>query len=585
MGLEDNELSACFQTIDGATDTPNDGTSGFGGCIGVSGTFLNDNEFHHVAVTRKAGDKIEYYIDGAPVKTVPITNTSAITIQNDVFIGNANTAPGQNLQNFSGIIDEAGLFNRALSAEEIQAIYDAGSAGLCKDEQGPTTVPGLIHLWSGEGNADDLVGNANGTLGGTTGFDNGLCGQAFSFDGQQSSIINPLPVNINPSVLPQMTMGMMVNLRSVANGNSLGWVIGHDNGGFDRSLALTDSRYSYGVAGGTGVSPHSSSLVKLKDNLDSWHYIAVSYDASTQTAIFYADGVTQQVFANPGVGLVNATLGGLNSFANHTIDGLVDEVFIFDRALTGAELDQVFSDFSQKCGIEAEDTEPPVITLNGDNPMAVECAGLYEEPDATAIDDHDGEVDVVITGSVEPLQTGEVIITYFAEDSAGNWDQVERTVNVEDTQPPVITASFEPVEDDDSDDSSDDGDSCEGEFIVHFSADDACVSVEELTATLNDMPIEDGAFVKLHVHHKTTTKVNGEGRIDMKAPSFSLVVTATDDNGLEGSVTVDPFAGMTCEVGGKEDDGSEDDDKGHGNDDDGVDDDNPGNSDGKKGKK
>ena len=91
--------------------------------------------------------------------------------------------------------------------------------------QAQTTVPGLIHLWSGEGNANDSVGTANGTLGMTTAFGTGLNGQAFSFDGQQSSIVNPLGVDINPSVLPQMTMGMWVKMRSAPN--TQGWVIGN----------------------------------------------------------------------------------------------------------------------------------------------------------------------------------------------------------------------------------------------------------------------------------------------------------------------------------------------------------------------
>ena len=36
--------------------------------------------------------------------------------------------------NFSGLVDEVQIFNRVLSASEIQAIYQAGSAGECKPE-------------------------------------------------------------------------------------------------------------------------------------------------------------------------------------------------------------------------------------------------------------------------------------------------------------------------------------------------------------------------------------------------------------------------------------------------------------------
>jgi hypothetical protein len=35
---------------------------------------------------------------------------------------------------FHGLIDEVGLYNRSLSETEIQAIYNAGSYGICKEQ-------------------------------------------------------------------------------------------------------------------------------------------------------------------------------------------------------------------------------------------------------------------------------------------------------------------------------------------------------------------------------------------------------------------------------------------------------------------
>ncbi|MFC1865049.1 LamG-like jellyroll fold domain-containing protein [Chloroflexota bacterium] len=254
---------------------------------------------------------------------------------------------------FSGIIIDNQTLEASFSKVEARFIkLTVTNIGTAIDEVevfgnvAPTVVPGLIHLWSGEGNANDSVGSAHGTLGVTTAFGTGLTGQAFSFDGLQSSIVNPLPVNINPSVLPQMTMGMLVNLRSAPNG--YGWVIGHDNGGYDRSLNLHDNRYGFGVAGGTGVAPHLSSLIKLKDNLNTWHWVAVSYDQAALTATFYADGSTQTVYANHVSGEDDATLGGLENFLGHTVDGLVDEVFMFNRVLSTEEIDQVCADLSNQ---------------------------------------------------------------------------------------------------------------------------------------------------------------------------------------------------------------------------------------------
>ena len=42
-------------------------------------------------------------------------------------------ASGQVLSPFAGLIDEPAVYNRALSADEIQAIYNAGSSGKCKE--------------------------------------------------------------------------------------------------------------------------------------------------------------------------------------------------------------------------------------------------------------------------------------------------------------------------------------------------------------------------------------------------------------------------------------------------------------------
>ncbi|MDT0595038.1 LamG-like jellyroll fold domain-containing protein [Glaciecola petra] len=205
-------------------------------------------------------------------------------------------------------------------------------------------VSGLIHLWNGNGNADDSIGSADGSLGVSTQFSPGVNGQAFDFDGSQDSNIT-LPVDISPSSLPQMTMGMYINVRSILNDR--GWVIGHDNGGYDRSLIISDTRFGQGLAAGVG-STYTSSLFDLGDNLDKWFGIAVSYDQLASTATVYINDLegnsfTQTVNTTLGNGQPNASVGGLNAFAGHGVDALVDDVFIYNRALSQSELDIVFT--------------------------------------------------------------------------------------------------------------------------------------------------------------------------------------------------------------------------------------------------
>ncbi len=85
------------------------------------------------------------------------------------------------------------------------------------------------------------------------------------------------------------------------------------------------------------------------------------------------------------------------------------------------------------------DTVAPVITLNGDNPMTVYHNAAYVEPGATAADNVDASVSVVIGGSVDTGTLGFYSVTYDATDSSGNAAiQQVRTVEVVKA-PSVVT--------------------------------------------------------------------------------------------------------------------------------------------------
>jgi hypothetical protein len=88
-------------------------------------------------------------------------------------------------------------------------------------------------------------------------------------------------------------------------------------------------------------------------------------------------------------------------------------------------------------------TNPPVITLNGDNPMTVEAGDSYVEPGATASDVEDGDISggiVIDASAVNTAVPGSYPVTYDVTDSNGNpATQVIRTVDVVDTTAAVIT--------------------------------------------------------------------------------------------------------------------------------------------------
>ena len=97
-----------------------------------------------------------------------------------------------------------------------------------------------------------------------------------------------------------------------------------------------------------------------------------------------------------------------------------------------------------------EDITAPNITLNCSPNITLTIGETYVEKNATAIDNVDGNVDIVITGNVNTSYEGNNTITYTAKDNAGNVaTEIRRvmviaTVNqVPDTIPPVITINGE----------------------------------------------------------------------------------------------------------------------------------------------
>ena len=93
--------------------------------------------------------------------------------------------------------------------------------------------------------------------------------------------------------------------------------------------------------------------------------------------------------------------------------------------------------------VTVQDTTAPVITLTGVDPQTLEANTAYTELGATASDTLDGDLTasiVIDTTAVDPATPGSYVVTYDVKDAAGNSAiQVTRTVNVQDTTPPVIT--------------------------------------------------------------------------------------------------------------------------------------------------
>jgi hypothetical protein len=87
------------------------------------------------------------------------------------------------------------------------------------------------------------------------------------------------------------------------------------------------------------------------------------------------------------------------------------------------------------------DLVAPVLQVNGENDLSLECETTYTDAGASATDNKDGDITASITvlNNVNPAVPGAYTVVYTVSDAAGNTATATRTVNVVDTTAPVLT--------------------------------------------------------------------------------------------------------------------------------------------------
>jgi hypothetical protein len=310
---------------------------GKGDWIGQSNGTVATNIWTHVAITR-SGNSLTYYINGSPSGSYTNAySTGSFNNSLSLVIGDIYPSWAETVWRFSGLIDEVEIFNRALSAEEIAAIYNAGSASKCK----PCFTPpsNLISWWKGENNANDSADSNHGTLMNGTTFDTGMVGQAFKFDGVDDyvQIVAPagLPVGNAPRSMDlwfrtprnptSQTENALVQYGSPSNGQMFGLITSGNCPG---------KLYFYG---------HSADLCGTTTILpDTWYHAVVTYDGTTLSLYLNGNLESQAPMTlNTVIDANGLTIG--YRVGGALWQGLIDEVEVFNRALSAEEIAAIYS--------------------------------------------------------------------------------------------------------------------------------------------------------------------------------------------------------------------------------------------------
>jgi len=122
----------------------------------IFGPQLSLGVWYHVAVTN-IGNQVTLYLNGTAVNSALWPSGYINTAGGSQFVMGRLPGPIGDGRRLQGAVDEVSIYNRALSAEEIRAIFDAGSLGKCTNV--PPTVDAGLDATINEGSTFSSTGS------------------------------------------------------------------------------------------------------------------------------------------------------------------------------------------------------------------------------------------------------------------------------------------------------------------------------------------------------------------------------------------------------------------------------------------
>ena len=197
---------------------------------------------------------------------------------------------------------------------------------------------GLVAYYPFDEDIKDYAGNDIDATNHNAFFVDGKKGKALKFNGKNSYI--HVPLNINPSEMPQMTMAVWV--KAEKGSVVVRQIIGNDNDEYDRTI-VTDFR-----GGGKGWSCFAGDGRVLGYDLvvaNKWTFVAAVYDQDAGKVKLFVDG---SIYEKDGKMVDKGTdfllIGARVSVEqqDHRFNGTIDEVKIYDYALSDKELNSLY---------------------------------------------------------------------------------------------------------------------------------------------------------------------------------------------------------------------------------------------------
>lgn len=299
-------------------------------------TFAPGSYYHVVAVVKRAAGTLTLYVNGQSESTQTFTPDKVAYEQGTATwkLGIANPGSGTYKFAANGTLDDVRLYNRAMTNQEIEALY--GNVGHWKFDETSGTMA-----------ADSSGAKLNGTYVNSPALGaEGVYTYAPNFNGGSLNHYVTLP---NTAVSGKTTVSASFWVKTTHTGEQC--VLSGNNASQDNEFLLffgshTEFRiYCHG-------STQSWTIPSIADG--EWHHFVVVSTAAGNTTMLYKDGVSmgsKSVSANNTP--FNIAVGGLivaqeqdsvgGSFStSQCMRGCIDDLRLYERPLSTKEVAQLF---------------------------------------------------------------------------------------------------------------------------------------------------------------------------------------------------------------------------------------------------
>ncbi len=301
---------------------------------------VNDGNWHFLTGVYSGGIG-KVFVDGIQIDSLIypmfITPSTPTTIGGDVLLNN---------EYFEGDLDDIAIFNRALTQQEITNLYTRTPPVSCLPSYVPTN--GLLGYWPFCGNADDESGNGNhGVVHGAalTSDRFGASNKSYNFSSDSIAIPNSSSFDLGEFTITGW-------IKTISNSSYYQTMFSHCRDVSPPTnqiisgywLGLRGSKATFFLSDGQSGGVDISSVQDVNDG--NWHFLTGVYSGGIGKV--FVDGIQIDSLIYPMLITPSTptTIGGDVLLNNEYFEGNLDDIGIWNRALSQQEITNLYQGFS-----------------------------------------------------------------------------------------------------------------------------------------------------------------------------------------------------------------------------------------------